>query len=307
MNLEEFNQHRRVVETELGEFAYVDVGEGPPAVFVHGVFVSAYVWRHVIDQLRDERRCVAYNLPGHGGSHVPRDQDLSLAAQGEMLEAFCEALDLEEIDLVANDTGGAVAQVFAVRRPDLLRTLTLTNCEAHDILPSPDPLPNLALGMAERGELAPLLAQQGRSLEFARGELGLGVGFEHPEHLTAEDIRGYLEPHFSTVENAREIERTLLSLNHEHLLAIEPELKKLEVPTLIVWGTGDRFFELKWAHWLRDTIPGAREVVEIEGGKLFWPGERGEELVPHLREHWAAATVTGATEADTDDAQKARI
>jgi pimeloyl-ACP methyl ester carboxylesterase len=196
------------------------------------------------------------------------------------------------MDLVANDTGGAVAQVFAVRRPDLLRTLTLTNCEAHDVLPSPDPLPNLALGMAERGELAPLLAEQGRSLEFARGELGLGVGFEHPERLTAEDISGYLEPHFSSVENARAIERTLLSLNHEQLLAIEPELKKLQVPTLIVWGTGDRFFELKWAHWLRDTIPGAREVVEIEGGKLFWPGERGEELVPHLRRHWSAQTTS---------------
>jgi pimeloyl-ACP methyl ester carboxylesterase len=210
MNLDQFNAHRKTVETDFGEFTYVDAGEGPPAVFVHGLFVSAYVWRHVIERLRGERRCIAYNLPGHGGSRVPRHQDLSLTAQGEMLEAFCEALGLSEIDLVSNDTGGAVAQVFAVRRPDLLHTLTLTNCEAHDVLPSPDPLPNLALAMAERGELAPLLAEQGRSLEFARGELGLGVGFEHPEHLTAEDISGYLEPHFSSVENAREIERTLL-------------------------------------------------------------------------------------------------
>jgi pimeloyl-ACP methyl ester carboxylesterase len=304
VDLEEFIRHRKTVETGFGEFTYIDAGEGPPAVFVHGVFVSAYVWRHVIDHVRDERRCIAYNLPGHGGSRVPPAQDLSLPAQGAMLEAFCEALDLGEIDLVANDTGGAVAQVFAVRRPDLLRTLSLTNCEAHDVLPSPDPLPNAAVEMAERGELAPMLAEQGRNLDFARGELGLGVGFEHPEHLTPEDISGYLEPHFSTVENAREIERTLLALDKEHLLAIEPELKRLEVPTLIAWGTDDRFFELKWAHWLRDTIPGARKVVEIEGGRLFWPGERGEELVPHLREHWA--TATPPAERDTPQAQKAR-
>jgi pimeloyl-ACP methyl ester carboxylesterase len=289
MNLAELNAHRTAVETDFGRFTYVDAGEGPAAVFVHGVFVSAYVWRQVIGQVRDERRCIAYNLPGHGGSTVGADQDLSLGAQAEMLEAFCEALGLDEIDLVANDTGGAIAQAFAVRRPDLLRTLTLTNCEAHDVIPSPDPFAQLAVEMAGRGELAPLLAEQGTDLEFAQGELGLGVGFEHPERLMAEDVSGYLEPHFSTVESARVVERTLLSLDSDQLLAIEPALRKLDVPTLIVWGTGDRFFDVKWAHWLRDTIPGAVDVVEIENGALFWPGERGEELVPHLRRHWAAA------------------
>jgi pimeloyl-ACP methyl ester carboxylesterase len=212
-----------------------------------------------------------------------------------MLEAFCETLELGSIDLVANDTGGAVAQVFAVRRPDLVRTLTLTNCEARDVLPSPDLLPTAMVGMAEQGELAPLLAEQGRDLEFARGELGLGVGFEHPERLTPEDVSGYLEPHFSSLEQAREIERTLVSLKRDDLLAIEPALRELDVPTLIAWGTGDRFFELALAYWLRDTIPGAREVVEIEGGRLFWPGERGKELVPHLRRHWSATMISSGT------------
>jgi pimeloyl-ACP methyl ester carboxylesterase len=295
MDLEEFNSHRKTIATELGEFAYIDVGEGPPAVFVHGVFVTAYVWRDVMEALSGERRCIGYNLPGHGGTRVRRDAELTLNGQAEMLEAFCEALDLQDIDLVANDTGGAVAQVFAVRRPDLLRTLTLTNCEAHDVLPSPDPLPNLAAQLASQGELAPLLAGQGRDPEFVQGEIGLGVAFQYPERLTPEDIAGYLEPQFCTLESAREIERTLLSLDHEQLLAIEPQLRELDVPTLIVWGTGDRFFDVKWAHWLRETIPGAGDVVEIEGGALFWPGERGDELVPHLREHWAEAA--GAREA----------
>jgi pimeloyl-ACP methyl ester carboxylesterase len=290
MNLEELNAHRKTVETQFGRFAHVDAGDGPAAVFVHGVFVSAYVWRQVIDLVAGERRCIAYNLPGHGGSTVSRDQDLSLPAQAEMLEMFCDALGLDEVDLVANDTGGAIAQAFAVRRPELLRTLTLTNCEAHDVLPSPDPFAQLAAEMAGRGELAPLLAEQATDPEFARGEGGLGVGFEHPERLTPEDVRGYLQPHFSTVENARVVERSLASLDREQLLAIEPALRRLEVPTLIVWGTGDRFFDVELAYWLRDAIPGATEVVEIEGGALFWPGERGEELVPHLRRHWAAAT-----------------
>ena len=289
MNLDDYRAHLRTVATRHGELAYLDVGEGPPAVFVHGLFVSAYMWRDVIEALSGERRCIGYQLPGHGGSTVAPEQELSLTAQAEMLEAFCEALELRDVDLVANDTGGAVAQAFAVRRPELLRTLTLTNCEARDVMPSQDPLPQLIQATAERGELAPLLFAQGRELEFARGDAGIGVGLEHPERLTEDDVAGYLEPHFSTLENAREIERTMRSLRSDDLAALEPGLRRLEVPTLMVWGTGDPFFGVELAHWLRDTIPGAREVVEVDGGKLFWPGERPGELVPHLRRHWAWA------------------
>jgi pimeloyl-ACP methyl ester carboxylesterase len=68
---------------------------------------------------------------------------------------------------------------------------------------------------------------------------------------------------------------------------IRDRLVEIEVPTLIVWGTGDVFFETVWAEWLRDTIPGAEEIVLLEGGKLFFPYERADEFVPHLRRHWA--------------------
>jgi pimeloyl-ACP methyl ester carboxylesterase len=77
------------------------------------------------------------------------------------------------------------------------------------------------------------------------------------------------------------------------VLASEPALAGLDVPTLVVWGTGDEFFEVSWAYWLRDHIGGAADVVEIQGAKLFWPDERPADLVPHLRAHWAA-TVSAA-------------
>ena len=72
------------------------------------------------------------------------------------------------------------------------------------------------------------------------------------------------------------------------LAAVEPALRRLTVPTLIVWGTGDIFFRPRYAHWLRDTIPGATQVVTIDGGRLFFPDERAADLVPHLCAHWAA-------------------
>jgi pimeloyl-ACP methyl ester carboxylesterase len=80
----------------------------------------------------------------------------------------------------------------------------------------------------------------------------------------------------------------MTSLHARDLLAAEPALARLQVPTLIVWGTRDMFFRRKWAYWLHDTIPGATEVVEIDGGRLFFPDERVAELAAALRRHWIA-------------------
>jgi pimeloyl-ACP methyl ester carboxylesterase len=67
-------------------------------------------------------------------------------------------------------------------------------------------------------------------------------------------------------------------------------LKRLAAPTLVVWGTDDIFFPLQWAYWLRDTIPGCRKVIELEGARLFFPEERPQVLAAALRDHWQAAT-----------------
>src|SRR5262249_59235229 len=72
-------------------------------------------------------------------------------------------------------------------------------------------------------------------------------------------------------ERPRQFQRLMTSLHARDLLAIEPGLARLQVPTLIVWGTGDTAFRLKWAYWLRDTIPGATEVIEIDGGACSSP------------------------------------
>jgi pimeloyl-ACP methyl ester carboxylesterase len=288
MDLQSFTSLRRTVATSAGTAGYAEIGDGPPAVFVHGLFVSGYMWADVMEQLSGERRCIAYDLPAHGLSPADPSQDLSLQGQAEILEAFCEALGLEEIDLVANDTGGAIAQALAVRRPGLLRSFTLTNCEADDVLPADDPLPQAALQLAREGQLADAV-MQATNPDFAHSELGIAPALEFPDRIDAELLAGFFEPHSTQRANAEEIQRTLVSLDAADLVALKPGLERLDVPTLVVWGTGDQFFPVRLAHWLRDTIPGASEVVEVEGGKLFWPGERPDELVPHLRRHWAAA------------------
>ena len=133
--MERLDKHRGQVPTRSGPASYIDTGEpGRPVLFVHGVGTSSYLWRHVIDQLDGQRRCVAFDLPLHGQTPAAADQDFSLPGLARFLADCCDALELTDIDLVANDTGGAVAQVFA-GHAERLHTLTLTNCEAHNNMP----------------------------------------------------------------------------------------------------------------------------------------------------------------------------
>jgi pimeloyl-ACP methyl ester carboxylesterase len=121
--------------TAFGDIAYTDHGRGPAALFVHGVFLNGYLWGHIIDRMADVRRCIAIDLLAHGETQAAPDQDVSFKAQAEMLEAFCVSLGLDRVDMVANDSGGGIAQIFAARHPERIRSLTLTNCDAHDDWP----------------------------------------------------------------------------------------------------------------------------------------------------------------------------
>jgi pimeloyl-ACP methyl ester carboxylesterase len=291
MQLSELNAHRHTAATRFGEISYLDLGAGPTALFVHGIATNAYLWRHVMDALSGQRRCIAIDLPLHGQSPVTAEQDLSLAALAAGLDDFCEVLGLTGIDLVANDTGGAIAQIFAARHPQRLATLTLTNCDTVDNLPPEAFKPMVELAAA--GNLAPSAVAMFADLEAA-AQISFASGYEHLDRVDRDVIRSYLPPCFGTIERARQFERLLVSLDVADLQAVMPQLRELTVPTLVVWGTGDAFFDVSWAYWLRDTIPGTTRVVTVDGARLFFPEERPMDLVPHLEQHWAAVAAARA-------------
>jgi pimeloyl-ACP methyl ester carboxylesterase len=288
MQLHELDAHRHTVTTRSGDISYLDIGTGSAALFVHGIATNAYLWRNVIGELAGRRRCIALDLPLHGRSPVTPGQDLSVAGLASVLDEFCAALGLDGIDLVANDTGGAIAQVFAARHPQRLATLTLTNCDVSDNLPPEAFKPIVELAAA--GTLAPTAHAMLSDIDAAI-QVSFGTSYEHPERADREVIRAYLEPCVGTMERAREFERLLVALDPGDLRAVEPQLRELAVPTLVVWGTGDEFFDVSWAYWLRDTIPGVTRVVTVDGARLFFPEERPMDLVPHLERHWAEAAV----------------
>jgi pimeloyl-ACP methyl ester carboxylesterase len=284
--MERLDKYRGQMQTPSGPASYIDTGgPGRVALFVHGLGTSSYLWRHVIDQLDGQRRCVAVDLPLHGLTPATADQDFTLPGFARFLAEFCAGLELSDIDLVANDTGGAISQVFATGHPELLHTLTLTNCETHKNMPPKVLLP--AAWLAHLGLAARISPRLLRDIRRGRKRF-YGLGYQDIESLPEDLARFWLETQFATPELARQNQRIMTSLHARDLLAIEPALARLQVPTLIVWGTGDIFFRRKWAYWLRDTIPGATEVVELAGARLFFPDERATELTAALRRHWDA-------------------
>jgi pimeloyl-ACP methyl ester carboxylesterase len=273
------------VQTASGRISYTERGSGPVALFVHGVLLNSHLWRHQLEDLSDIRRNIAVDLLAHGGTEIAPDQDVSVTANANMLEEFLDALNIEQVDLVGNDSGGGIAQIFAALYPKRVRSLTLTNCDTHDNWPPEAFKPFLAMAAAGglRGTLEAMLSDKSvyRS--------ALEPAYEHPERLTDDSIDAYLQPLVKTEQRTRDLQRFLAAFDNQHTLAVEPRLKTLQAPTLIVWGTDDVYFDVKWSQWLADTIPGTRRRVELKGARIFFPEERWAEFNQELRAHWREA------------------
>ncbi|MGB6604676.1 MAG: alpha/beta fold hydrolase [Steroidobacteraceae bacterium] len=143
-----YDRERRFVATRFGRIAYVERGTGPSALFLHGFPLSSFQWRGVIEQLSGERRCVAPDAMGLGYTAVAPKQNLTPGAQADMLVAFLDSLAIDRVDLIANDSGGAIAQLLLSRHPERVRTLLLTNCDVEIQSPPAALLPFIELARA---------------------------------------------------------------------------------------------------------------------------------------------------------------
>ncbi len=281
---------RSYVDTSLGRIAFIDVwtGEGdaadaPVALFIHGVFLNAELWSGTIEHVSAQRRCIAIDLPAHGWTEEKPGADLSFKSLGAMFGEVLDGLGIDKVDLVANDSGGGMAQIFAARHPERLRTLTLTNCDTHDGWPPPAFMPTVKLITSGMGSavLPTLLAD----LETARTRV-MGPGTEYPERVPLEKVRAYLEPLNRSEARMEAFKQLFIAMDCQDTVEVQPQLHALETPTLIIWGLADEFFEEKWAYWLRGTIPGVKKYVEVPTGRLFMPEDRPELIAEELTQHW---------------------
>lgn len=278
-----FDEARTFIDTEYGRIAVVERGEGPVVVYLHGFPLNGWHWRYQLTELDDIRRGIAIDLMGLGHSEIAEDQALGFDAQAEMVLATLDAMGVGEFDLVGNDSGGAVAQIIAASAPQRVRSLVLTNANVHTNWPP------AALGpmqdLARQGRLDELLESHLEDAEIARTGLGQ-MAYENPDFITPELLHAYTDPLLVSPARRDAVNRFVSRQDHDVTVRLEPALRLFDKPTLVIWGTGDIFFGVEWAYWLRDTIPGVYEVVELDGAMLFFTEERADEVNPLLRAHF---------------------
>lgn len=284
MDVREFHASRRFVTLPSGKIAYVERGSGKAALFLHGYPLNGYQWRGALSRLAPHRRCLAPDFLGLGYTEAPQGTDLSPGAQTAMIASFLDALDAREVDIVANDSGGAVAQLFVARHPSRVRTLLLTNCDSAIDCP-PKAIEGLIEDVRRGGAAEKYVAKPLQDRVLARSPEGLiGACFTYPDRFLDETLDCYLGAFAQSPLRMRQYEEFALALGR-NVLADLP-LKDFRAPVRILWGMEDAIFNPESRSFLSRTFPGSRGVREIKGAKLFWPEEFPELIAEEARALW---------------------
>jgi pimeloyl-ACP methyl ester carboxylesterase len=279
----------RTLELDGVRLRYHDAGQGPPIVFLHGVLVNANLWRKVVPRLSDRHRCIALDMPF--GSHVEPvpGADLSPPALANLVGDAFDALGLEDVTLVGNDTGGAICQLVAVNRPERLGRLVLTSCDSYEHFP-----PTLFSFFKPLGKVtpaipflfAPLRMRAARRLPIAYG----WVTKERIEPREAED--SYVLPLLTDARVRDDLRRLIPGLDKRYTLEAAERLRSFDKPVLIAWSTEDKLFPRSDGERLADTFPDAR-LEWVEGARTFSAEDRPDRVAELI------ASFVGAQEASS--------
>lgn len=284
-----FGAARRFVATRSGRVACVDVGSGPGALFLHGFPLNGFQWRGAVERLAPHRRCVVPDFLGMGHSRIAEGQDCSPQAQVAMLLELLDALSLPTVDVIANDSGGAVAQLLVAHHPERVRTLLLTNCDTEQECPPAAMLPVIEL--AKQGRFVDeWLGRWQADHVLARSAEGIGgMCYADPAHPTDEAIDAYFMPLLVDQRGRDGAHAYAVALERNVLAGIGPLLRRCPVPVRIAWGTADTIFRADNADFLDRAFGRSLGVRRLEGSKLFWPEERPEVVAEEALALWAAA------------------
>lgn len=268
-----YTKERRFLDSPFGRIAYIDRGSGRPTLLLHGFPLSSFQWRGVIERLSGTRRCLAPDLMGLGYTEVADGQSVTPASQAAMIAAFLDRLNVGEVDLIANDSGGAVAQLFLIAHPERVRTLLLTNCDVETDSPPQAVLPIIE---AARAGIYPDLFLEPwlRHKDVARSANGLGgMCYSKPMYPTDTALEQYLGPLVASAARKALVNRYTLGLTPNPLAGISSQLRKCSVPTRIVWGMSDSIFSSKSPDYLASVLPRVTGVRRLREAKLFFPEE----------------------------------
>lgn len=283
-----YETSRRFAALRMGRIAYVDRGSGSRvALFLHGFPLNSFQWRGALERLSPYRRCIAPDLMGMGYSEISEDQELTPTAQVGMIASLLDSLKVSQVDVIANDAGGIIAQLLTAAYPERVRTLLLSNCDVDTN--NPPSLFHPAVALAKRGLFAErYLMPQVKNKELARSVRGIGAQFTYPELLADSTIDMYFDPLVSSPTRMRQVDRFTDALGDNVLVPMREKLSRWKKPARMVWAMQDNFFGAEWADWLDKTLTGSRGVRRLEGANLFFPEEMPDVIAQEAHSLWTA-------------------
>ncbi len=268
------------VELTAGTIRYRERGEGHPVVFVHGLLVNADLWRAVVPAIGEGYRCIAPDWPlGSHAEPMKPDADLSPPGVARLIADFLEALDLEDVTIVANDTGGALTQLLMVNHPERVGRVVLTPSDCFEsFFPTIfSPLPRLLRVPGMTWVVTRLMGV--KALE--RTPFVLGWVSKRP--IDPEFVSSYTHASSTDARIRRDLRSFVTKVHRRYTLEAAGKLGGFTKPVLLAWASEDKLFPLPLARRLAQVLPDAR-LVEVADSYTFVPEDQPAVLAELINE-----------------------
>jgi pimeloyl-ACP methyl ester carboxylesterase len=253
------------VQLKQGTIQYRDEGEGPVIVLIHGLLVNSTVWERVIGGLAEHARVIAPDLPlGSHPTAMRADADLSPLGLATLIADFLDALGLEGVTLVGNDTGGALCQLVCVWHPDRIGRLVLINCDAFENFP-PSAFKGVVAFLGRVPGAVAALELSARLPAVRRASMKAAPLTVNP--VPDELVKGWVGP-LRDRGVRRDLVHVLRGIDPRYTLEAAERLRGFDRPALLVWGMRDKFFPVAEAERLADRLPDAR-IERVENARTF--------------------------------------
>lgn len=263
-----------------GTVRYYDQGKGPTLVFIHGLLANSQLWSRVIPQLVSRFRCIAPDLPLGAHSYpMHPGADLSPLGVAHLVVEVLEALDLHEVTLIGNDTGGAICQLVIAHHPERITRLVLTNCDAFEKffppLVSPFSFGARVFGIHFANFLAWVLR--------ARSAQRLFMAALAHRRPGAGELDAFFSPLLHQPFARSDMTRFLRAVSNRYTLEAAQTFSGFHHPVLLVWGKDDPFFSSRLAVRLQKAFPDAR-LQFLSHSRAFVPVDQPEILAQQIKE-----------------------
>ncbi len=274
---------QKEIQLPQGTIRYREAGAGKPVVFVHGYLVDHRLWDGVVDRLSERYRCIAPDWPlaAHRVA-MNRDADLTPTGLARLIADFLTKLELDDVTIVGNDSGGAISQVLATTHPDRIGRLVLTNCDTHENFPpgpfkAMPPLAKLPGGMF-------VLSAPFRIEAVARYAFKPFAKTKIPDDLVA----SWMEPAKTDRAILRDAGKVTAGMNKRYTLAAAEKLRSSDLPIRLLWAPGDKYFPISYAERLAGEAKNA-SIEQIADASTFVSLDQPQRVAEEIAEFAASS------------------